>query len=945
MGRAVNALGRSLAPASKVGAESPSGTRSCQKRRPLLAMLVIVSASLGISATPAQAFNANVFTTTFGAADSNPANPYPLTSPSDVAVDNSAGTSAHDLYVSDTANHSVEKFTSAGSLILISGKGVNKTKVEESSSTEAEQNVCVVSLYTCQNAVAASTPGAFQTPAFVAVDGSTGPSDGDVYVADTGTGLISKFNPAGNLITSWGSEGQISISGGLAGIAVDAAGNLLVLNGTPQVFTFDQGGVQTEEFNLDCCVTAVGLAVDSNQELYRVRGSESIQKFDAASPDIGETFGSEVTGLMALPNTTELYVDEHGGNLISHYGPCDPTLESCSTANSFGSGHLNSASGISSDGTSGTVYAADTGEGTVAVFDAVVLPDVTTGPPTEPNQTSGTLTGSVDPSDGGAVTGCKFEYGQNVSYGDGTVPCEPAAPYSGAQEVTAKLTGLTPETTYHYRLAASNANGENFGHDETYTPHSVVGLTTERPTDVTSTGAQINGAFVGNGEDTHYYFEWGTESSYGNVTAIAPGVDAGSPQGPNPTVESSTLSGLSPATEYHYRIVASNHVGTSYGSDQAFKTAPAVAELKTEKVVGVSSTLATLTASFVGNGEDTHYYFEWGPSESYGQTTAIPPGSDAGSPPGPHPTSISAEVTGLDPATTYDYRVVASNGAGTTDGANETLETPPSAPLVSESVSNVSSDSVLLHGEINPGGSETKYRFEYAAEEVFKSNGVYTYDTPIEDAGSGVTYVAVSAQLSHLTPGETYHWRLVAENVEGSIKAGDRTFTTYPFIPVINDPCANKHVRQQSGAAQLLDCRAYELVSAANSGGYDVESDLLPDQSPYAGYPEAEGRLLYAVHDGGIPGTNNPTNRGPDPYIATRGSEGWSTEYVGVPANDPFSTKPFSSVPSAASSNLETFAFGGPEGCSPCFEGGYTGIPVRLPNGQLVQGMVGGPRF
>ena len=48
---------------------------------------------------------------------------------------------------------------------------------------------------------------------------------------------------------------------------------------------------------------------------------------------------------------------------------------------------------------------------------------------------------------------------------------------------------------------------------------------------------------------------------------------------------------------------------------------------------------------------------------------------------------------------------------------------------------------------------------------------------------------------------------------------------------------------------------------------------------------------------------------------------GWSTEYVGVPADNPFSTAPFSSIPSGASADLETFAFGGPDGCSPCFAG------------------------
>src|SRR4029077_3985104 len=127
-------------------------------------------------------------------------------------------------------------------------------------------------------------------------------------------------------------------------------------------------------------------------------------------------------------------------------------------------------------------------------------------------------------------------------------------------------------------------------------------------------------------------------------------------------------------------------------------------------------------------------------------------------------------------------------------------------------------------------------------------------------------------------------------------------------------------------------------------GGYDVESNLVPGQTPFDGYPRAEGplRVLYGIHNGAIPGVaGNPTNRGVDPYVATRGSEGWTTSYVGIPANNPFASSPFSSTLAGADAGLNVFAFGGPEICSPCFEDGSTGVPVHLPDGSLVQGMRG----
>jgi hypothetical protein len=184
---------------------------------------------------------------------------------------------------------------------------------------------------------------------------------------------------------------------------------------------------------------------------------------------------------------------------------------------------------------------------------------------------------------------------------------------------------------------------------------------------------------------------------------------------------------------------------------------------------------------------------------------------------------------------------------------------------------------------------------------------------------------------------------IVASNQSGSTASSEETFTTFPFVPVLEDSCANAHVRQQVGAALLSDCRAYELVSASNANGYDVESYLTEGQQPFAGHPEAEGpsRVLYGVHDGALPGTGHPTNHGIDPYIATRGEDGWSTSYVGVPANLPYSSESFASPLAGADAALDTFAFGGESLCSPCFADGSTGVPVTLPDGSLVQGMQG----
>jgi sugar lactone lactonase YvrE len=270
-------------------------------------------------------------------------------------------------------------------------------------------------------------------------------------------------------------------------------------------------------------------------------------------------------------------------------------------------------------------------------------------------------------------------------------------------------------------------------------------------------------------------------------------------------------------------------------------------------------------------------------------------------------------------------------------------ETPPA---VGETfVGSITQNTARVHTEIEPGFEATSFSVEVGQETCPGSCEVYA----VPDLVYGLQFQSRTVQVEGLESGTTYHYRVVAENPLGTDEFADGTFTTYPFVDQVNDNCPNALARKQTRTVGLLDCRAYELASAASTGGYDVRSDLVPGQVPFEGRPEAGGKLLYSVVDGGIPGTGDPTNRGPDPYVASRISSGpdegkWTTRYLGIPADNPFASSPFSSTLADTDSSLETLAFTGSEEfpiCSPCFGDGSSGIPVRLPNGELVQGMVG----
>ncbi len=281
--------------------------------------------------------------------------------------------------------------------------------------------------------------------------------------------------------------------------------------------------------------------------------------------------------------------------------------------------------------------------------------------------------------------------------------------------------------------------------------------------------------------------------------------------------------------------------------------------------------------------------------------------------------------------------------------ASDVKATPPSveiftphAPLPPEvtlgSVKTVRSSSAVIGTSVNPGGGTTKYSIEFGLDTSYGSTGLPSPDVPI----NGRQAQPVTINLKNLTPGARYHYRVVAENSTTRTAGPDQTLVTYAPTPG-TDECPNQLVRKQTGTAGLADCRAYELASAADTGGYNVSSDLVPGQSPLPGFPAATGpsKLLYTLESGSIPGSGVPTSFPGDPYVATRGENGWQTQYEGIPANGTASTTPFASTFTAADERLDTFAFAGPELCSPCFADGKTGIPVRRADGTVVQGMAG----
>ncbi len=184
--------------------------------------------------------------------------------------------------------------------------------------------------------------------------------------------------------------------------------------------------------------------------------------------------------------------------------------------------------------------------------------------------------------------------------------------------------------------------------------------------------------------------------------------------------------------------------------------------------------------------------------------------------------------------------------------------------------SNVTATSADLNALINPQGETTAYHFEYG---IGTSYGA-SIPTPDGEILAAATAQKVSVHLTGLNGG-IRHFRLVATNSTGTTTTLDQTFSFYP------PSCPNEHLRQQTGAAFLPDCRAYELVSPINSG-----NALLMPAGPISALAADPPRLAFSGIVSGIPGTGEPQSaRSADLYVATRTTEGWSTRYVGIPGN------------------------------------------------------------
>ncbi len=446
--------------------------------------------------------------------------------------------------------------------------------------------------------------------------------------------------------------------------------------------------------------------------------------------------------------------------------------------------------------------AVDTSFGAVRTFTTLSPPSVVTGLASGLTDTSAIIAGDANPN-GLSATGwfrwsstdpgtCNDSFGTRAPSSGGSALGSGRSPVPYTQE----LTGLLPDTTYHYCALASNSEGTRFGNLRTFTTPAQPTVTTTAAVVLSRSSARLEGRGNPNGTSATGWFRYDTsrpntcDDSFGVRAPASGGSSLGAGRSEVPFVE--TVTGLQPSTTYYACAAAGSAVGTVYGEVVSFRTpdAPSAITL-TATAVGPGG--ATLQGSVNPNGGETVARFRYATTspgacnDSFGATAPSSGSVAVGR--GVSVVPISEPVTGLLAATTYHYCLIATSPEGTSFGNVLTFTTEASVPSVTTAAaSGITSTSALLNGRANPNGASTSAWFRYDLTRPVSCDDSFGTRVPASGAtalGGGTSEVPFAEGISGLTPGAIYHYCAIAQNSAGVAVGQIQSFSPGVVAPSV----------------------------------------------------------------------------------------------------------------------------------------------------------------
>ncbi len=406
----------------------------------------------------------------------------------------------------------------------------------------------------------------------------------------------------------------------------------------------------------------------------------------------------------------------------------------------------------------------------------VAPPEVPQLEVTSRTATTAMLRGVLDPGHEGEAGTYEFLYRRSATECEGE-GVSPRGLYVGLKEevVAQELSGLAPGTVYSVCLRVRNLAGE-----ATLGPATPVHFTTAIPpaepqaqkaVPVGATSAVLHGVLnpgEAASEAGSYEFLYSSTGECQGASATPEVASSGKRE-----AVSAEANGLLPGTTYTFCLLARNGAGeTAVGPPAKLTTLTTAPNISEEASVDVSATAASMTAEIDPGGAPSSYRFEYGPTLSYGSSLPVPEG-DAGS--GSAVVEASVHAQGLQPGTTYHFRVVVTNERGTVTGEDRTFTTQPAGSQFAlpdgrmwEMVSPPSKEGARLEPLSNGSGDDTQ-----AAEDG--GGLVYAASVPVVGNPAGNTTPAYSELISTRRAPGVWETKDIATERDGFVPLEGRT--------------------------------------------------------------------------------------------------------------------------------------------------------------------------